>query len=117
VRDFNQMPVNPAPNQRQSGGAILVPSRNNPTLRSVARSRGEIGGVDPAGSMRFFSEGRLRRLRSRRSADAGGAGGGRTEPHGEGSRSQNAARVPRVRKEGAGGGFGEVAGAGLVAAN
>jgi hypothetical protein len=49
-----------------------------------------------------------------RCCDAGGSVGSRTEPRGEGSRPQRAAPMPRVREEGAGGGFGEVAGAGRL---
>jgi hypothetical protein len=45
ARDFNQMPVNPAPNKRQSGGAILAPwAKAIPTRRSTPWSRGEIRG-------------------------------------------------------------------------
>ena len=47
--------------------------------------------------------------------DAGGSAESRSEAHGEGSRPESAAPVPRVREQGASGGFGEVAGAGRLA--
>jgi hypothetical protein len=55
------------------------------------------------------------RLPSRRAADGGGSGEGRSEVHGEGSRPQRTAPLSRLQEEGTRGGRGEVAGAGRVA--
>ena len=56
----------------------------------------------------------LRRLSPCRAADVGDAVESRPEPRRQGSRPQRAAELSRVRAEGAGGGFGEVAGPGAI---
>jgi hypothetical protein len=56
-----------------------------------------------------FDQRGLRRLGTTRAADAGGPIEDRTEPRGQGSRSQRAALVSRVREEGASGRFDQVA--------
>jgi hypothetical protein len=136
------MPVNSAPRPSSTGVGDFSPrwAEPVPTLRSTPWPAAKLV-VDQAGSMGFLEqfrnmdgwgnaaalrdadrgsrggrlrEDRLRRLPPCRAADAGGTVEARSQPCGQGSRPQRAAAVPRVREEGSGGGFGQVAEGGCV---
>jgi len=83
----------------------------------IARVGGHVGPGDRGPRPGRFRQGRLRRLPSRRTADAGSPIEGRAEPRREGSRRQRAFPLPKVRKEGASGRFDQVAGAERITAH